>query len=149
MESYNSSIMLKTTADSVFNALTKAIPSWWTEMYKGHSDKLGDHFIVHFGDPVYKRMEVVELIDNAKVVWFVEDSLIAIPGLINQTEWIGTSIIWEIIEKEDYAEVNLTHKGLLPTIECYAVCTDGWRQFIASLKLYLETGKGTPFHLAD
>lgn len=145
MENYNCIIRLDTTASSVFEALTYGIPCWWTEMFSGHSNKDGDLFTIRFGDSIYKTMRVAELIHQSKVVWYVEDSLIAIPGLGNQTEWIGTSIVWEIVKKENYTEVHLTHIGLLPTIECYDICSDGWRQFIASLKQYLETGEGTPF----
>jgi len=145
MENYNSTINLNSTVNRVFNALTNEIPRWWTEMFAGSSAKSGEHFTINFGETVYKKMRVEELIYNKKVVWYVEDSLIVIPGLINQTEWIGTKIVWEITQKGNHVEIHLTHIGLIPTIECYAVCTDGWRQFTASLKLYLETGAGTPF----
>lgn len=94
---------------------------------------------------IFKRFKIKEIIPNSKLVWYVEDSLIDILELENKREWIGTTIIWEITEKNSNAELLLTHLGLHPDIECYQICTNGWKEFTASLKAHLETGKGTPF----
>ncbi|WP_333864839.1 SRPBCC family protein [Sphingobacterium sp.] len=145
IENYNHTIKLSISADQVFKALTSEIPFWWTTLFEGSSNSKNDRFTVRFGDQIYKRIRVEDLRENAKVVWSVEDSLIAVPGLKNQQEWIGTTIIWNIIEMENGTVLQLEHIGLHPEIECYAICTDGWRQFVKSLELYVETGKGHPF----
>ena len=145
MEDYQHTIQLKTDANQVFNALTKEIPLWWTEMFEGASNKKGQFFTVRFGENVFKMMEVKELVANTKVEWNVKDSLIAIPELKNQSEWIGTSIIWEIKPSSTLTVLKLTHKGLNQGIECYDICSEGWQQFINSLRTYIETGKGNPF----
>lgn len=145
MGNYSNIIKLNVPADSIFDALTNKIPFWWTEMFEGSANKQHDIFTVRFGESVYKTMQVKELSDNSKIVWSVINSLIAIPGLKNQTEWIGTTIEWKIIPHEDKTELLLTHIGLLPDIECYDICTNGWKQFTDSLKLFVETGKGNPF----
>lgn len=144
MENYSNSFEVKTTADKAYKALTNQIPLWWTEIFEGSSGKTGEVFTIRFGDHVHKRMCVKELIPNSKVIWYVEDSLIAVPALKNQTEWMGTTIAWEIKEKEDMIQLQLTHIGLTPAVECYDLCTDGWRQYISSLKAFLETGTGNP-----
>ena len=145
MENYSQTIQLNVSADRVFRALTEEIPFWWTTMFEGSSNNKGDRFTVRFGDHIYKIMRVEELDENAKVIWHVEDSLIAVPGLKNQNEWIGTTIVWSIIAQEKGTVLQLEHIGLHPEIECYDICTDGWRQFLKSLESYIETGKGHPF----
>ncbi|WP_144281978.1 SRPBCC family protein [Chryseobacterium echinoideorum] len=145
MENYSNTIQLKATTDKVFNALTNEIPLWWTEMFEGSANREGSSFTVRFGDNVYKTMCVEELVHNSNVVWYVEKSLIAVPGLKKQTEWIDTTIVWEITEKGNSTELHLTHIGLNPNVECYDICTNGWQQFTNSLKEFVETGKGNPY----
>ncbi|WP_222166162.1 SRPBCC family protein [Edaphocola aurantiacus] len=146
MKNYSQTITLNTTADKVFSALTNDIPLWWTEIFEGGASNQGDNFTIRFGDHIFKTMKVQELSADEKVVWLVEDSLIDIPGLSKQKEWIRTTIIWEILTKEHSTELKLTHIGLSPEVECYEICSGGWQQFTGSLKLFLETGKGAPYH---
>lgn len=113
-------------------------------MFEGSADKHHGTFTVRFGENVYKTMRT-ELFPSSKVVWHVTDSRINVSGLKNQQEWIGTTIIWEITAYENGSQLQLTHIGLQPTIECYDMCTNGWKQFTDSLKLFLETGTGKPF----
>lgn len=145
MENYRITIPLNSPVEKVFGALTNDIPLWWTEMFEGISNKQGESFTIHFGESVFKQFRVQELEPNTKAVWYVEDSLLDIPSLENKKEWIGTTIIWEIIKKNNDTELQLTHMGLQPDVECYQICSDGWRQFTASLKSYVETGVGTPY----
>lgn len=145
MENYSNIIKLNSSNRSVFNALSNDIPRWWTEMFEGVSYQEGKSFTIHFGEHVFKQFKVHELTPNTKVVWYVEDSFLDIPGLENKKEWIGTTIIWEIAEKDNGVELHLTHIGLHPEIECYQVCSDGWKQFTVSLKSFIETGIGFPF----
>lgn len=145
MDNYTQTIEIKTTADSVYDTLTNKIPLWWTEMFEGSSGEAGDVFTVRFGENIHKTMKVKELIPGSKVIWYVEDSMIALPELKNQTEWIGTTIIWETEQEGNRTLIKVTHMGLHPAVECYEICSGGWQQFISSLKLFLETGKGSPY----
>ncbi len=140
MENYHSSIELNATPEKVFNALTNRIPLWWTEMFEGSSNQAGDTFTVRFGNNVFKSIRVEELTAHTRVSWHVTDSVIAVPELQNQKEWIGARIIWEIFPKNIHAQLQLLHIGLNPEIECYQMCSKGWQQFTDSLKLYVETG---------
>jgi hypothetical protein len=47
--------------------------------------------------------------------------------------------------KEEITWIKVIHIGLNPDIECYEICSNGWVQFVNSLKLFLETGKGSPY----
>lgn len=145
MESYSTIIAVKTTADKVYEALTHQVSLWWAEMFSGSSAGAGAVFTIRFGENIHKTIRVEELVSNSKIIWYVEDSLIALPELKNQTEWIGTTIIWEIEQKETDVFLHLTHLGLHPAIECYDICSEGWIQFTRSLKQFLETGKGNPY----
>ncbi|MBP1164946.1 hypothetical protein JOE44_001830 [Chryseobacterium sp. PvR013] len=145
VEDYIHEIEVNSTADRIYHALTQEIPLWWTELFEGSSSEAGNLFTIRFGDQIHKTMRVKELIHNTKIVWWVEDSLIALPELKNQTEWIGTTIVWEMEQKENSSVLMLTHIGLNPNIECYEICSNGWRQFLGSLTKFLETGEGTPY----
>lgn len=144
-DSYKTSIELNASPEKIFNALTNEISFWWTEVFEGSANHKGDKFTIRFGSKVYKTMQVEELIAHSKISWLVTDAMINIPELKKQNEWNGTTIIWEILPNENNALLQLLHIGLSPHIECYDVCTKGWQQFIGSLKLFIETGKGRPF----
>ena len=145
MENYTHTIQVKTTADKAYDALAHQVPLWWSEMFEGYSAQIGDAITIRFGEKIYKTMRVKESVPVTKMIWYVEDSLIALPELKNQTEWIGTTIVWEIQQSEESSQIKVTHLGLNPDIECYNICSNGWVQFLGSLKLFLETGKGTPY----
>ncbi|MGH1516475.1 SRPBCC family protein [Chryseobacterium sp. JK1] len=145
MNNYSHTTEVKTSTEMIYKALTEQIPLWWTEMYEGSSLKTNDRFTIRFGDQVHKTMRVKESVPSSRVIWEVEDALIAISSLKNQSEWIGTTIVWEIKEEKNAALLHLTHIGLNPSIECYELCIGGWQQFLGSLKMFLETGKGTPY----
>lgn len=147
MEHYHNSISLNTTATTLYNALSLEIPLWWSAQYEGKAQHAGDVFTVRFGDLVHKTIVVSAVSLNSSVTWQVKDSLIAIPDLLNQTEWIGTTIQWNIRSTDSGVILNLTHIGLHPDVECYDICSTGWQQFTNSLKRFVETGVGTPFSL--
>lgn len=105
-------------------------------MFEGSVHQKEDLFTVRFGKHVFKTMKVQEIANNSKVVWQVKNSLIAIPELKNQSEWIGTTIVWEINAETDFTGLQLTHIGLNHSVECYDICSNGWQQFIQSLKLF-------------
>ncbi|MDM1553282.1 SRPBCC domain-containing protein [Chryseobacterium indologenes] len=145
MNNYTNTIEVKTTENKAYDALAYKINLWWTEMFEGASAQIGDVFTIRFGESIHKTMRVEEAIPDTKIIWYVEDSLIALPELKNQTEWIGTTIIWEIQQTEESSQIKVTHLGLNPDVECYDICSNGWVQFLGSLKLFLETGTGTPY----
>ena len=66
-------------------------------------------------------------------------------NLTKNDEWKGTAIVWKSTGNETGTRITLTHKGLIPKLECFEICRTGWNYFLQSLKKYLETGKGYPF----
>jgi hypothetical protein len=140
---YKRTILLNTSKENVYKAITAKINKWWT-IHSNIADKLNDKLTVRFGETTVKEMLITELVTNKKVTWKVTKAHIDIKGLTTKDEWVGTEIKWEIISTKDGSEIHFEHKGLIPEFECYNACESGWNYFLESLKLYLNIGKGTP-----
>lgn len=138
-------IQVNVSIEKAFESITNEIPLWWTEMFEGTSNTVGESFTVRFGSSVFKTMRLEEIVPQEKIVWFVTDTIINIPELKNKREWLNTRIIWEFKEEKTNIIIRVTHIGLNSAIECYEICSTGWRQFCDSLKSFLENGTGMPF----
>ena len=63
----------------------------------------------------------------------------------DKTEWTGTKIIFDISQKDGKTQLVFTHKGLVPSYECFEICRDAWTNYIQnSLRNLITTGKGQP-----
>ena len=142
-------LILHVQRDKIYEGLTNLIPEWWTEMFEGSAQKIGEVFTIRFGTQIHKTMKVEELIRNKKVSWLVVDAFIDLPDLANKKEWIDTQIIWNISTTSGKTTLQLTHIGLTPEIECYDLCKNGWQSFLYSFSKFVTTGVGVPFRLAE
>ena len=109
------------------------VRAWWQglhgETIKGNTSDLHGEFTYHAGAGAhYSKQKLVELIPDRKVVWLVTESKLTF--LKEQDEWTGTKISFEISKVGDKTEIRFTHVGLVPTIECYDVCSQVWSQYI-------------------
>jgi hypothetical protein len=139
---YNRSITVDKTASETFNAVNN-ICGWWSTDFEGSAAKQDDVFTVRFGD-TFITMKVVELIPYSKIVWKVVDSWKHWMKS-NNTEWIGTSLMFKIREAGGKTKIDFTHIGLMPSLDCFDVCSDAWNGYITgSLRNFIETGKGQP-----
>jgi hypothetical protein len=135
-------ITVNATAQKAFKSIN-SVTKWWTENLEGSSEKLGDEFIVRFGDVHVSTQKLVEIIPDKKVVWLVTDSQLNF--IKDKREWTGTKISFEIIEKNNKTTICFTHHGLVLEIECYDACSNAWGDYINnSLRNLVNTGKGQP-----
>lgn len=85
----------------------------------------------------------MESVPGQKVSWHVVKNYFAFTA--NKREWTGTDIVFEIIKQGDKTKVQFTHVGIVPTDECYTVCSNGWGTLInGSLYSLITTGTGEP-----
>jgi hypothetical protein len=139
---YTLAFEVKKNPTEVFNTIMD-VPGWWTEDFKGRSEKLNDEFEVRFADIHYSRHKLIELIPGNKIVWRVTDSQLNF--LKDKTEWTGTTNVFEISSVGNKTRIVFTHRGLVPQIECFNDCTKGWNYYLKeSLLPMLEKGKGQP-----
>lgn len=114
------------------------VSGWWTgdPGMTGHSLKTGDEFTYRHQDIHYSRQRVTEMVPGKKIGWLVTDSQLNF--IKDKNEWTGTTISFEIIEKNDKAEIRFTHYGLASNIECYKDCSAAWNYYInESLKNFI------------
>jgi len=118
------------------------VDQWWAKNFKGSAEKIGEKFTVDFGK-TFVDFQVSELIPNKKVVWKVTDC--NLHWINHKREWSGTEVVFELLEKDDSTQIDFTHIGLVPGVECYENCEEGWTEHITvSLVKFINEGKGEP-----
>ena len=121
--------------------------AWWSGDHDGMADRIGDTFTYRYRDIHYSKQRVTELVSGKRVAWHV------VEGTLNfvddKTEWVGTTITFDIARKGGKTEIVFTHVGLKPMVECYDTCSDAWTSLIqGSLRQLIETGKTELLELA-
>jgi hypothetical protein len=140
---YHASIIVHATPAEAFNAICR-VSEWWTGNIKGSTKKPGGIFTVTFGE-TFSNFEVTEMEKNQKILWHVLDC--NLHWLKDKKEWKGTDVLWEITPMKEATEIQMTHIGLRPGIECFENCNEGWNHYIKeSLLKLINEGKGVPDH---
>jgi hypothetical protein len=139
---FSTTLVVDQTPKEAFTAINN-VRGWWSEEIEGSTGKLNEEFNYHYQDLHRCSMKIIELIPNEKVVWLVMDNYFKFTK--NKTEWIGTKIVFEIMEKDGKTQIRFTHQGLVPHYECYEICRDAWTTYIQqSLRSLMVTGQGQP-----
>jgi hypothetical protein len=134
--------MVDQTPTEAFDAITN-VRGWWSEEIDGRTDQLGAEFTYRHEDVHRCRIRVTEAVSGRKVSWLVVDNYFNF--IDDQTEWTGTTISFDISEKDGQTEVRFTHHGLVPAYECFAVCSTAWGFYVnGSLRSLITTGEGQP-----
>jgi len=142
---FSATILVDQTPEEAFAAINN-VSGWWTGEpgVEGSTDKLNDEFTYDYKPYHHTKQKVTELIPGKKVAWLVIDS--EINFVEDKNEWTGTTITFDIEKKDDKTEVRFTHVGLVPGVECYDSCSNGWSSYIkGSLFKLLTEGKGSFF----
>ena len=141
-QDYTTTILVDKTPKEVFDAVSN-VRGWWSEEIEGGTAKLNDEFTYHYKDVHRCKMKLIEVIPEQKVVWLVLDNHFNFTK--DKTEWKDTKVRFEISKKGDKTQMVFTHIGLVPTYECYDICSDAWGNYIkSSLRNLIEKGKGQP-----
>ncbi|HTI92649.1 MAG TPA: SRPBCC domain-containing protein [Puia sp.] len=139
---FNTTFSVGQTPAEVFNAVTN-VRGWWSENIEGGTAHLNDEFTYQFRDQHKCKMRLVEVVPGKKVIWLVLENYFSFTQ--DQKEWVGTTIEFEIVEKENKTDLCFTHHGLVPEHECYDICFKAWTGYIKnSLRNLITTGKGQP-----
>jgi uncharacterized protein YndB with AHSA1/START domain len=128
-------LVIKTTADKIYEAIItqEGLSAWWAKQTIAKPE-IGFVNIFTFGT-FKNEMEITELIHNKKVEWKIINSI---------EEWVNTTISFDLEEKEGKTILRFTHAGWRAATDTYAGSNYDWGRFMTSLKLYCETGTGTP-----
>lgn len=68
--------------------------------------------------------KIREVVPGKNVVWQVTDC--NLHWINDKKEWKETSVVWEASPVNGATRVKMTHVGLVPGVECYANCKEGW-----------------------
>lgn len=136
------SFVVDQPANEVFNAVN-SVSKWWTENLTGSSKSLNDEFTVEFEGMHVSKQKLIEVVPNQKVVWLVTDS--HLNWIKDKTEWTDTKVVFEITRQGNKTQLQFTHIGLVPGVECFDGCKGAWGHYVGeSLLKLITTGKGQP-----
>ena len=133
---------------SVFDAYTKIarVSEWWAKDFEGNASNVGDLFTVRFGatsGATFVDFQITEAVPFSKVIWHVTNCYL--PWLKDATEWNDTKVVFEVAASRSETMVTLTHEGLVPEVECFDSCVQGWNQYFGqSFRQFLIAGSGMP-----
>ncbi len=127
-------LTIATDPGRVFDALTQQddIALWWTDDLSVKPE-VGSLAEFRFRQGTFiLQFEVAELDAGEKVYWILRQA---------PEPWPGTSVTWQLTPVQNGTKLFFTHDGFTQPHE---EINRTWDYFLASLKSYLETGKGTP-----
>ena len=144
--SFTTSFTVDQSPEAAFAAIIDP-RSWWSGEFEGNTRELGDVFSYRYQEFHYSRQVVTELVPGTRVAWQVVEGMLSF--VEDKTEWVGTTITFDIGRKDGKTEVVFTHEGIAPAVECYDTCSDAWTSLIrGSLKQLIESGKTELIELA-
>lgn len=140
-KNFHRTITVNASAEEAMKKISQ-VNRWWAKKLKGTTEKLNDKFTVDFGE-TYVDFQISELVLDKKVVWKVTDC--NLHWINNKKEWNGTEVVFELSEKKSVTQIDFTHIGLVPGVECYESCEVGWTEHVTdSLVKFINEGKGNP-----
>ncbi len=149
MSHYRQHLILDANPDTVYAALTtpEGLRGWWTQDCDVPTE-VGETIHFRFGR-THKEMRIEKLEPGREVRWLCTGAHIAAERLTHRDEWVGTQLVFRLTpEGAGRTRVDFEHVGLVPTFECYDLCSNGWQYYLGSLQRFVDSGRGTPHELA-
>jgi uncharacterized protein YndB with AHSA1/START domain len=135
---YEKTMRVNAPADALFDAIThpSGLAAWWTGVTG--SGEAGGELRFFFDPPEPCVMHVDQATRPTPVQWTVTSCDFL-------RDWVGTRPTFTITPVDgDTCELHFRHVGLTSQLDCIDDCTQGWNHFLASLRQYVETGRGMP-----
>jgi uncharacterized protein YndB with AHSA1/START domain len=135
---YRKTVRVQASPGALFDALTSVsgLAAWWAPV-TGSGAAGGElRFLMIPSEPLV--IHVDEAARPSSVRWTVIEC-----GFL--PDWAGTSPVFAIAPAGDGAsELRFRHHGLTLELDCIEMCTRGWNHYLASLRAYVEEGRGSP-----
>lgn len=152
-------VLIVASVEKIYGAITsqEGLSAWWTPDTKAKPE-LDSISRFTFGSGYFKEMKIIELVPYNQVKWLC---------VTGAAEWLGTSLSFTLqpgdkdsLSKSHPEAKDQIHQGMIgetATIlalhhdswkdytPMFADCNYTWGQFLRSLKLFCETGKGQPW----
>lgn len=151
-------LIIGATAETVYKAIVtqEGLSAWWTPQAAA-KEEINSIARFPFGKDYFKEMEIVELNPFSLVRWH------CIKG---DAEWVGTDLSFRMasgnkqrlldanpeiagqVQQQKHEQCTLlsfSHDSWDDYTPMFAECSYTWGQFLRSLKLLCETGKGKPW----
>lgn len=138
-QSFTTAFLVEQGPEEVFSAIAD-VRSWWSGEIEGVTDELDAEFTYRHRDLHYTKQRITEFVPGKRIVWRV---LYAYLSFVDDpSEWMGTEIVFDLARRGDRTEVRFTHRGLVPSHQCYDKCAGAWSFYINdSLRQSITTGR--------
>jgi uncharacterized protein YndB with AHSA1/START domain len=141
-QDFTLTLAIDQSPETVFNAINN-VRGWWSEEIEGNTTQAGDEFTYRYKDMHRCKIKLAAVVPGKKVSWLVLENFFNFTK--DNTEWVNTTIDFEISRKDNKTHLLFRHQGLVPQYECYSACSKGWTQYIRhSLFQLITSGKGQP-----
>lgn len=160
MPNIHQTVFIGAPAEKVYSAITsrEGLAGWWTPAAEAKAE-VDSVARFPFGSDYFKEMKITDLVPPHRVKWN------CIKG---DAEWVGTTLSFQLKpgekgillgahpEVRDQIRQQQGDRGTLLVFHHdnwkdytlqFAECSYTWGQFLRSLKLWCETGKGHPWPL--
>jgi uncharacterized protein YndB with AHSA1/START domain len=136
---YAAAVSAAASPERLFEALTslEGLAGWWTPTVTG-DPRAGGAVTFSFND-----QRIVMRVDVADAPRTIEWTCL---GHTKFPEWEATRLTFELRGSDPGSTViEFRHNGLLPTCDCYGVCSFGWDHYLGSLASYAAGTGGSPW----
>jgi hypothetical protein len=140
-KNFHTTITVNAAATETMKKISQ-VNHWWIKDFSGSAEKCQDTFTVLFGEPSFVTFVVSQCMPNEKLVWKVTDCYL--PWFKDKKEWNNTQVVFQLSEDNGKTQIDFTHVGLVPEVECYAVCEKGWNGHLNTLVKFINEGNGLP-----